>query len=42
MPFSADFVHNKDEGRVFLLHGEPGIGKTTTAECTAEEPQVHY
>lgn len=35
--FSADFVRNKGEGRIFLLHGRPGVGKTTTAECVAEQ-----
>lgn len=31
-----DFVRNKGEGRIFLLHGSPGVGKTCTAECVAE------
>jgi ATPase family associated with various cellular activities (AAA) len=35
--WSADFVQNKGEGRIFLLHGKPGVGKTTTAECVAEQ-----
>lgn len=35
-PFSADFIQNKGEGQIFLLHGKPGVGKTTTAECVAE------
>lgn len=26
--WSADFIKNKGEGRVFLLHGSPGVGKT--------------
>ncbi|MCJ1247879.1 hypothetical protein MMC30_005094 [Trapelia coarctata] len=34
--WSADFVANKGEGQIFLLHGKPGVGKTTTAECVAE------
>ncbi|CAD6593811.1 MAG: hypothetical protein ASARMPREDX12_007682 [Alectoria sarmentosa] len=34
--WSADFVRNKGEGQIFLLHGKPGVGKTTTAECVAE------
>lgn len=33
---SADFISNKGEGHIFLLHGKPGVGKTTTAECVAE------
>jgi SpoVK/Ycf46/Vps4 family AAA+-type ATPase len=37
--FSADFVRNKGEGQIFLLHGKPGVGKTTTAECVAELTQ---
>ena len=35
-PFRADFIQNKGEGQIFLLHGRPGVGKTTTAECVAE------
>lgn len=35
-PWGNDFVKNKGEGRIFLLHGEPGVGKTCTAECIAE------
>ncbi|KAI1421517.1 P-loop containing nucleoside triphosphate hydrolase protein [Xylaria sp. FL1777] len=31
-----DFVKNKGQGRIFLLHGSPGVGKTCTAECVAE------
>ena len=27
--WSADFVQNKGEGQIFLLHGKPGVGKTT-------------
>ena len=34
--YSADFIANKGEGQIFLLHGKPGVGKTTTAECVAE------
>lgn len=32
----ADFIENKGEGQIFLLHGGPGVGKTYTAECIAE------
>ncbi|KAI0442019.1 P-loop containing nucleoside triphosphate hydrolase protein [Xylaria telfairii] len=32
----SDFVKNKGQGRIFLLHGSPGVGKTCTAECAAE------
>lgn len=35
-PWPLDFVRNKGEGRIFLLHGSPGVGKTCTAECVAE------
>ncbi|OHW90720.1 ATPase protein [Colletotrichum incanum] len=35
-PWANDFVKNKGEGRIFLLHGAPGVGKTCTAECVAE------
>ena len=34
--YSADFIASKGEGQIFLLHGKPGVGKTTTAECVAE------
>ncbi|KAJ6442905.1 ATPase [Purpureocillium lavendulum] len=36
-PWGNDFVRNKGEGRIFLLHGQPGVGKTCTAECIAEQ-----
>jgi hypothetical protein len=26
--WGKDFVRNKGEGRIFLLHGSPGVGKT--------------
>ncbi|RGP77951.1 p-loop containing nucleoside triphosphate hydrolase [Fusarium longipes] len=32
----ADYIENKGDGRIFLLHGSPGVGKTYTAECIAE------
>lgn len=27
-PWAADFVEGKGEGKIFLLHGGPGVGKT--------------
>lgn len=33
---SIDFIAGKGAGAVFLLDGEPGTGKTLTAEATAE------
>jgi hypothetical protein len=27
-PWSADFIADKGEGQIFLLHGSPGVGKT--------------
>lgn len=24
----ADYIENKGDGRIFLLHGSPGVGKT--------------
>ena len=35
-PWPRDLVKNKGEGRIFLLHGSPGVGKTCTAECISE------
>ncbi|KAH9905188.1 hypothetical protein F4778DRAFT_728975 [Xylariomycetidae sp. FL2044] len=32
-----DIVRGKGSGLVFLLHGEPGVGKTSTAECVADD-----
>lgn len=34
---SRDFIQGKAGGNVFMLHGPSGIGKTLTAEATAEE-----
>lgn len=31
-----DLVRGKGEGLIILLHGVPGVGKTSTAECVAE------
>lgn len=30
-PWTADYVEGKGEGKIFLLHGKPGVGKTYTA-----------
>lgn len=30
-PWVADFVAGKGEGKIFLMHGKPGVGKTYTA-----------
>jgi putative ribosome biogenesis GTPase RsgA len=34
--WSADFIQDKGEGQIFLLHGPSGVGKTYTAECVSE------
>lgn len=34
--WAADFIQNKGEGQIFLLHGPSGVGKTYTAECISE------
>lgn len=31
-----DLVSGKGKGLIILLHGEPGVGKTSTAECVAD------
>lgn len=31
--WGADFIKNKGEGQVFLLHGGPGVGKTFVRPC---------
>lgn len=33
---ALDLVKGKGTGLVILLHGEPGVGKTSTAECIAD------
>ncbi|KAI0442772.1 hypothetical protein F4803DRAFT_562077 [Xylaria telfairii] len=33
---SIDLVKGKGTGLILLLHGEPGVGKTSTAECVAD------
>ncbi|KAL2172749.1 hypothetical protein VTG60DRAFT_2568 [Thermothelomyces hinnuleus] len=33
---SMDIVRGKGQGLIILLHGAPGVGKTSTAECVAE------
>ncbi len=33
--FSMDLVRGKGKGLIILLHGVPGTGKTSTAECVA-------
>lgn len=33
---SVDLIQSKGRGLIILLHGEPGVGKTSTAECVAE------
>ena len=32
-----DIVQGKGKGLIILLHGVPGVGKTSTAECVAEK-----
>ncbi|KAJ6035827.1 P-loop containing nucleoside triphosphate hydrolase protein [Penicillium herquei] len=32
---TVDLVEGKGKGLIILLHGEPGVGKTSTAECVA-------
>lgn len=36
---SVDLVQGKGKGLIILLHGEPGVGKTSTAECVAAHTQ---
>ncbi|KAI1291413.1 hypothetical protein F5Y03DRAFT_33318 [Xylaria venustula] len=33
---TIDLVKGKGAGLILLLHGEPGVGKTSTAECVAD------
>ncbi|KAI4595224.1 hypothetical protein KJ359_007200 [Pestalotiopsis sp. 9143b] len=33
---ALDLVRGKGTGLIMLLHGEPGVGKTSTAECVAD------
>jgi hypothetical protein len=34
---ASDFVVGKGEGKIFLLYGGPGTGKTLTVECVAND-----
>ncbi|KAL4898917.1 hypothetical protein BDW74DRAFT_164309 [Aspergillus multicolor] len=34
---SQDIIHNKGRGLIVLLHGVPGVGKTSTAEAVAHK-----
>ena len=34
-----DLVRGKGKGLIILLHGAPGVGKTSTAECVADYTQ---
>jgi len=34
---ASDFVAGKGEGKIFLLYGGPGTGKTLTVECVAND-----
>ena len=34
--YDSDLVSGKGKGLIVLLHGAPGVGKTSTAECIAE------
>ena len=36
---SMDLVTGKGKGLIILLHGAPGVGKTSTAECVADKTQ---
>ncbi|KAL9064055.1 MAG: hypothetical protein Q9161_009112 [Pseudevernia consocians] len=36
---SMDLVTGKGKGLIILLHGAPGVGKTSTAECIAEKTE---
>lgn len=35
--YREDLVRGKGKGVILLLHGVPGVGKTSTAECVAEK-----
>ena len=36
---SMDLITGKGKGLIILLHGAPGVGKTSTAECVAEKTE---
>ena len=40
--WSADFVAGKGEGKIFLLHGKPGVGKTYTAGISCRDISESY
>lgn len=35
--FAMDIIRGKGRGLIVLLHGVPGVGKTSTAECVAAQ-----
>ena len=39
--WTADFVQGKGEGKIFLLHGKPGVGKTYTAGKGRHDNRFH-
>lgn len=43
MERQVDLVRGKGKGLIILLHGEPGVGKTSTAECVAgTSPRTNF
>ena len=39
-PWVADLVAGKGEGKIFLLHGKPGVGKTYTAGISCRDTPI--
>lgn len=38
----ADFIKNKGEGQIFLLHGGPGVGKTFVSYPPVVDSSAQY
>ena len=38
--WGADFIENKGEGQIFLLHGGPGVGKTYVSNPRSCAPKT--
>lgn len=40
--FQMDLIRGKGKGLIILLHGAPGVGKTSTAGKFPRQPEISY